>query len=252
MKRWQLIAIAIAVYLIFVITTLPAQFGLWLVEIPKGLHVSGVSGSLWSGQAASVSWKGQTIDELSWKTNVTALLTGSLELYLVGGQNVSSDIEVKGTLGRGSSGWYAQELQFSVPATLAASAMSSPMPVELGGWIEGNIKQAQQGSPWCDVLDAQVEWTKASVEGMSLPAPLDLDDTMARLSCNNGSLVADISDKGQVLGLAVQGVLDDKQYHLEGHMAPGSLFPDNFKQALSFFANPVGQGRYQIELSGDL
>ena len=233
MMRW--IALAVLFYLALLVIKLPAQFILALVDPPKPLQISGVDGTIWKGQAHSASWQGHNLDQLSWQLSATALLTGKLELQINAGDK-RSDIQFNGIVGMNASGGFARDLFFEFPAAMVKEFY--PLPVELNGRLKGLITEASQGTPWCETLDGQINWLEPAINSKAFGQNLTLDQTQAKLRCEDGNLAADITDEGQVLGLNVSASLSANDYLLTGEMKPGDQFPSQFKQGLMFFASP--------------
>jgi len=73
--RWWLAGIIL--YLIFLLATLPAGYATaWLQKRVPQLQLSGVNGSLWSGSAREVAWRGQEWGNLHWGFDWSALFSG--------------------------------------------------------------------------------------------------------------------------------------------------------------------------------
>lgn len=245
MIRW--IVLGVMAYLVLVLVQLPASFVMTLVETPKPLQVSGVSGTIWSGKAHTLSWEKVELDQVEWQLDPLALLTGTAKLDVSAGDR-RTPISLSGTVGASLEGVFAEDLVFELPASLIQDFY--PLPAELKGRIKGSIQQASQGKPWCGTLKGKLTWHSPEVTIKALGQSLKLDDTQAKLSCDKGNLVADISDEGRVLGLAVNASLSAKGYLLSGEMKPGPEFPPQFKQGLNFIASPLSGGRYKIEMDG--
>ncbi|MBW8191266.1 type II secretion system protein N [Neiella marina] len=250
MKRWWLIAGAVVLYLIFVVVSLPAKFGLWFVPAPQNVHVGGVSGTVWQGHIQVIHWQGKIIKDLHWDMNVAALFGGSVELDLTAGQDMTSDIAISGVAGTSFSGWYVENLTFSLPASIAAELSPMPIQVELQGQVDGTIEHASQGVPWCSELAGDVVWRNPAVAAAALGRPLQLDETRAKLSCADGDLVAAVEDDKRVLGLALTAQVGQQEFSVSGTMEPGPGFPQGYIQALMFVATPQGGNSYKIEFDG--
>lgn len=78
MKRaWILTFLGVLAFLIFLVATLPAR--VLLDRIPN-LAATGVSGTLWSGSASSISVQGQPIGALDWTLQPLPLFLGRADL----------------------------------------------------------------------------------------------------------------------------------------------------------------------------
>jgi len=76
-KFW--ITLGIAFWLYFVVSSLPAVWGAYLLSRSGDIAMNGVSGTLWSGRAslASIRVKGvdHSLGQLTWKLNILSLFT---------------------------------------------------------------------------------------------------------------------------------------------------------------------------------
>ncbi len=79
-------AFAVISYVIFLITSLPASVAVSFVNnnpmLSRQLQLSAVSGTLWSGSAASVQISGINIGKLNWNLKLLPLLLGELSVYV--------------------------------------------------------------------------------------------------------------------------------------------------------------------------
>lgn len=79
--RWWLAGIVL--YLIFLLATLPAGYATaWLQKRVPELQLTGVSGSVWSGAAQEVVWRGQPWGYLHWIFDWSAPFRGHLGFHL--------------------------------------------------------------------------------------------------------------------------------------------------------------------------
>ena len=70
-KLW--ISLGVVLFLVFVLSNIPAIWGAWVLSRGTGLAMSGVTGSVWNGKAslASLQMCGQehSLGQLSWQLN---------------------------------------------------------------------------------------------------------------------------------------------------------------------------------------
>ena len=67
MSRNKLILIGVSSYLLFMLLLTPASWWLKLVAVPPQLQLGAVSGTLWQGQVAGLSYQQLQLDRLSWR-----------------------------------------------------------------------------------------------------------------------------------------------------------------------------------------
>jgi len=77
-QNTKAILIVIALYLFFLITTLPASVVLSAVNLPKNITLSSISGTIWSGNARQLHISGIALDSVSWELYPLNLLIGEL------------------------------------------------------------------------------------------------------------------------------------------------------------------------------
>lgn len=245
MIRWVILGVIF--YLSVLVVKLPAQFAFSFIELPKKAQVTGVDGTIWAGEIGSASYQGQTLEKIRWKLHPLALLTGKLELELEAGDRRSA-IQLSGTLGYGSSGAYGEGVLFEFPAALIKEFY--PVPATLQGQLKGVVQEISQGQPWCNSVVGRITWTNPVIYSKLIKQELALDTTRAQLGCDNGNLVATVTDDGKVLGLNAQATLMASEYLVTGELKPGRDFPEEFKQGLGFVASPMSGGRYKLDMDG--
>jgi len=176
---------SILLFIIFLVATIPARTALnWL---PESLPISmtGVSNSLWSGDAASVQIERQSVSSVSWTINPLWLFTGKLggslsvddpELIVKGGWRIGFDRT-----------FYFSDLTMKVPA----ERISQFIPTK-GLTLDGDLRldirdgyfHPEQGP---QEIDATAYWLKgaATLSGQSV-------------KLGNFTLEALSNDKGQI------------------------------------------------------
>jgi hypothetical protein len=84
MSRWSWVALGLGAYVAFTIAMFPAGAALrWFA--PSSIAFAGVSGTLWSGSAASSTVNGFTAEAVRWRLSAAALFLG----------RVSADVEAR-------------------------------------------------------------------------------------------------------------------------------------------------------------
>ncbi|MGD8236883.1 MAG: type II secretion system protein N [Chromatiales bacterium] len=79
MRPTHLVAIAIATYLLFLVTRFPAQFAyVFLQDRLPGLTLGELDGTVWQGTARSVVYNGIYAGSLDWNTRPLRMLLGEL------------------------------------------------------------------------------------------------------------------------------------------------------------------------------
>lgn len=248
-QRILMAALFLAAYLVFLLTMLPASLVVRYLPLPPNqLRLEGVSGTLWSGQAARLQYASESLSQLRWELNGWSLLRLAPEVSLRVGER-------GGLNGQGVIGWngaaFGRDITLNVPAPwlLARLPVRLPFPLAATGQVQLKVDQFAQGTPWCDELYGNLYWYGAEAD---TPAgKLVLGDPEVKLTCLDSRLVAELkqaSEAGQVQGkLELQ---PSRQYLFQGNFKPGPALPDQMKQGLSFLGQPDGQGRFPLRHQG--
>jgi general secretion pathway protein N len=248
MKRvWPLVVLGIVSFLVFAIWTLPASVLLrWL---PPNVHVDGVHGSAWRGNAAVVEVGSAMLGEARWTLHPLALFIG----------HVKADVNVKRLDGFAQGVVTASAKQIKL-TDLSASLPLAALPPEIvpGGWM-GTVNlrlsslQLEQG--WPTALTGTVEVlqltgparnpTNIGSYKVAFPAP--------NASADATTLVGAITDVGGPM--QITGTLQlksDRTYLIDGLIAARPDAPRDVSNALQFLGPPDAQGRRPFSLSGSL
>lgn len=239
--RW--IILGLIIFLFFVVSRIPAEWGAWLMTRQPGLALSGISGSLWKGQAnlASLNIQGQsmTLGKLQWDLQLASLLKLNPCVKLsVTGQAQSFNGVVCSSLGGVIS---VKDADANLPASLVQSRL--PFPVT--GQISAHITQLElRGNVLLD-LAGNLSWSNAQVQNLVAWVPLGTFATEFTDNDNNG-IKAKIFDLDSELDVA----LDLELKAPSGGTASGQLkLPQTFidKYRLSDFLAFIGPQSGQEE-----
>ena len=250
--RWS--GLGLMIFIGVLLALLPAATVLHFIPLPKDISITGVSGSIWQGRAASLTLQRYTAYQLEWQLAVVPLLKGELQVTVSAGQNPQSQLQLDGMLrARSASQWQAEQVKFSFPVALIASYQALPFQMKLQGRLRGYIAEAKPAVPWCQALDADLVWQQASIASRYLKPALELKEVEAKLSCAEGDLLATIRDPQQVLGMDLSLRLDQqKQLFANGVLSPAGELPKSVKQGLQFFAQPQKDGSYRVQFDTQL
>lgn len=242
------VLICIALYLVFLVCLMPAK---WVTQfIPKnsGIELTGVSGTIWGGQAQQVMIRGEHVDKLQWQLKPWALFTARLAADVKFGQG-NRGLLGHGELAYGFSGAELTDFNLSLPVARVIKYLPLPMPVEAQGLLDLSIKSAQQGQPFCQQLDGFLFWTDASV---STPmGAVILGDPKVKLECDEkGGLAAILDQESDHLTISMKSWLpNQQQYRVEGEIKGGPALAPAISQALDWIGPQQENGSYRISLS---
>jgi len=179
-SRW--IIFGILLFTLFALTRVPAEWGAWLLTRQPGLAMSGISGSLWKGQAnvASLSVEGKTytLGKLQWDLQLMSLLKLAPCIKLnIAGQTQSFN----GSVCRLRSGAIALE---DADVVMLASLAQSKIPVPVSGNISAHFSELQLDGNVLLKLAGNLNWTNAQASNDVQWIPL-------------GSFAAEFTDDGK-------------------------------------------------------
>lgn len=253
MPRYRLAILGIAAYLLFLLTLFPASTA-WSWFSPKGspLQLQGISGSVWQGDAAAASWRGQSIGTLHWDLKLLPLFLGKLgagfslqsaQGYLQG--------EARAPLGFGSVQLSGLKGQFPL-AEIMPLMPRMPIPVGLAGTASLDISQLQVDlGTLAAHAEGRLNWHGAEVLS---PQAFKMGNLQADLTTDDkGVLAAQLKDIGGPLKLDGQFQLrPDRSYSLSGTVAAADGAEASLQQALAWLGQADAGGKHRLNLNGRL
>lgn len=251
-NRYAWIALGVGAYLAFALSLLPAAAAYRMVA-PEALRLSGIEGTVWSGSAALGSAGGFPLHDVEWNLDAWPLLigraSGRLSARLSDGF-LQSDVTASGNR------VVLEDLQSSSSvATLRAF-------VPLEG-VEGLISVSMER------LELEDEWPVQAVGvariaelaapplmptgGSSEPIPLG-NYEITFVESDAPGIAATVRDTGGPLAVNGRLTLDpERNYALEGGVAPREDAPQELVQALQFMTGePGADGMRPFSLTGSL
>ncbi|MGH1486804.1 MAG: type II secretion system protein N [Cellvibrionaceae bacterium] len=258
LKKRYWLTIALLVTLFLVLRAIPASWVIYGVQqAAPGFQVSGVSGSLWNGQASYTQWvdRGHTfpLGELQWGLQGLSLLA----LHpCINFSTKTPDQSIKGQACYGVLGG-AATLK-NVDASLPIANVSPYFNVDLEGNVDAYIKQAVwQKSQQLGDTDANLLWQRAALYNGN--QWISLGDIQAQANDDgNGGLVSQWNsvDSAQArppvnldLNTVVTQLASNKpSLQVSGTIRPG-LGADGLQPILQFIGEPLGDGSYRIEIN---
>lgn len=241
-----------AVFLASLIVHIPAALVLSQAPLPPALKISGVSGTLWAGQADSVRWQNLNLGAVEWSLNVSSLLTGELEAHTRFGRGSDLGLSGKGIIGYSLSGQaYAQNLMMSLPADTLLPLMKVPVPVSLDGQLELTLKSFEYAEPYCRSATGSLAWSNGNL--ISPVGELSPGPVIAQLQCQDNQIKAQGQQQNGQLSAQFSASLNaSRSYQAQGWFKPGAEFPQSLIPSLQWMPAPDNQGRYAFRYQGRL
>lgn len=242
--RARLIAAGLATLVLGLIIFFPARVAYqWFA--PPELSLSGISGSLWRGQANRARAGGIYLQDLSWRLQPLALFRGQIG-YAV--EAVPSSGFVDTSVGFGVTGAIQlTDLRGSLP--LQPLEQLTRMPGLRGSMnlqferlvIENGVPVAADGELEVANLVAPKIF-RGDVGGYRLEFFTQNSGVMASVEDTNG-----VVDLAGSLEIAPQGT-----YQFIGLTAPKATTPPRLRQQMQFLGTANERGQYEVRLEGEL
>ncbi len=245
------VLLGLLAYVGFVVATFPAERALVLLkqQAPaqtKSLRATGISGSVWSGQAGVLEFQGQRVDKLHWQLKPWTLVTGALAL----------DLQLTGKEMNGNAGLSLSPdgsvLFSAVDLRLPADRVSSllNLPVDLGGRFSLQLDEAQLQGDKLQSISGELDWQRAAV---IKPLAQSLGEYHATLSTDDKGIQAVVKDKGGPLQLAGQATLNpDGRYRFDGTVLVRDTQQTMLVQGVRALGRPASDGRVPLKYNGKL
>jgi general secretion pathway protein N len=251
-KPLWLIAAGLAALLAFAISTLPptvfagraARYGITAVSW---------SGSIWSGTATGLAWRGASLGELRWRIAPLTLLRGRLGAHV---QLVRPDGHVEADIMAGFGG----DVLLTDTTVDLPVAVLSDLPVGLPkGWrgqLQASFAELKLEKGW----PASVQGT-IDMDTLIAPPPRNtsigsyhaiLPDPQAQAGTAPG-ISARVKDKEGPFAVDGRVTLSpDRSFLLEGTLAPRGDTPPALRRSLELLGPADAAGRRPISVSGTL
>ncbi len=235
----------LAVWLVMVLTAVPASWGAWLLQAAAPLQIGQVSGSFWSGRAASAALEleGEVLPlgTLQWRLRPLSLL------WLQPCVDFKTALQRQQFSGRGCAGptgWRLDDGEFSGAAALAGLWSRD---LEIDGDISVQIQSARGGAGGVDAIDGNANWRGARFQyGGNW---MNLGSYAAKLKQDgNGGVDAEVFDLDGPIELRM--LVNLKQnLSFSGTIKPRDGAPALLSQALPLVGERNGDGGYQVSWS---
>jgi hypothetical protein len=251
MSRWSWWALGAGAYVAFTLATFPAGTALrWLA--PPGLAAAGVTGTLWSGAAASCSVNGFTVESLRWRVRPLPLLLGRVTAEI---DARIPDGFVSGVVTASRSAVRFSDLR----GATSLPALAGMLPIKgMRGQASADIAELALEDGWPTTVVGQLKL--AGLETLPLipdgsGSLLALGDyTVTFRPAPPGALAAEFVDNGGPLEVSGSLNMDDtRNYTLDALIEPRAGAPEALVEGLKVMtAEPDAEGRRRLSLTGSL
>ncbi|SHI20584.1 type II secretion system protein N [Ferrimonas marina] len=240
--------VGLAVYLLFLLVTLPMAWVWKLAPVPSGVELNGLQGSVWKGQAAQLKVADRTLEQLSWELYPSRLLMGQAALsFRVDG----TDVQGQGDVRYGLGGLDAEGLRFSAPIGWLVGDARLPLRTQLAGNVTLNLSRLEQGEPWCEQLNGRLLVDALDVRNQFGHYPLG--NMAGSLGCQQGNVQLLLDGAENQIGVEGQALLlANNQVEVDALIRETDNQPQDLRQALQFLGKPNADGAYPITYNGAL
>jgi general secretion pathway protein N len=238
-------SLCLVVYFVFLIVKLPAVQVLSLIQLPKGVSVSGVSGTIWNGYSQRIQVNGLPISKVNWSLSVFPLLVGEISADIEAGNIRDIDeISANGYVSFAGQRLQVENLLAYIPTNLVISLLPLPIPVKADGRFKVELEEMDY-EVGCQKLTGKGQWLNANFT--STTGIIDLGNFNAELGCENSNVIVDIKQPNR-FGLAAKATIPaDMKFKILGRFKPEANLPKEVHQAAQFFGNPDSEGYYPIK-----
>ena len=251
-KFGWLIILGLLAGLVFAIATLPATVLSSYLQ-RAGLEATALSGTIWSGRADGLGWRGSPLGNASWRVAAPQLLRG----------RVAGDVELArpdGSVSSRFSASFGGELRFeAMRVDLPVEALGA-LPVGLPkGWrgrVSADLAELVLSDGWPTVLRGTLD-----MQGLVAPPPRNapvgsfnvvLPDP-AGPAGEADALTGRVSDKDGPFSVDARLTLSrDRSFLLEGTLAPRGSVPPGLERSLQLLGPADANGRRPFSVSGTL
>lgn len=247
MNAWRIGAIGIAAYLLILLATFPVTRVTGRIEQRlDGLLLRGVSGSLWSGQAARVIYQGQDAGVMRWQLRPLRLFTGNIEYRIEllnerGGGSGLLDLSFGGRV-------HGRDLDLQLPPAGLINRFS-PIAVVTGGALALQLQHFELPGTLPTGIQGTLRWQGAR---LSSPMELELGDLAMDLASVDDDLVATVVEGG-MLGLSGNLSLQTGgSYAVDLQLHPSSASGAEVRGVLDTLMRRLPDGGYQLVTTGSL
>lgn len=227
---------------IALVVTFPARIAYHWASSPL-LAMSGISGTVWSGEAREFSTNGIYLRDLEWRAKPLKLLSGNIA-YTISGSPVS--------------GFFQSDIAIGLDGTTTLTNLNAALPLQM---MEAAAKvPGLRGQASLQFERVRLEKGRAAaMDGMVTIADLvvpivyrgSLGGYKAEFFTQNNGVMASVEDTDGVVDLAGSlHIKPDATYAFLGQVVAKSNTPDAVRQQMRFLGPANERGQQEIRLEG--
>ncbi|MGD8175127.1 type II secretion system protein N [Marinimicrobium sp. ARAG 43.8] len=245
--RWIVLLALFTV--LFAITRIPATWAAHFMTQGSTLGLSGVTGTVWSGQARMASVRIDSNDyslgALRWELNPWSVLT------LRPCADVAADLEAQRIEGRVCAGLGGAVTVTDTSIDAPASLVQAGVPVPVDGLLAANIQRLRMNQGQLVELSGNLSWTNARIQVQERWVSLGSYAAEARYDPEPEALIADVFDLDAPVDIDVEARLPlAGGIFLNGELTLSDAFSDSLqaREWLPMVLEHRGSNRYRVNL----
>lgn len=251
MSKWKLIAVGAALFVVFLVATLPARVAYALVKqklAPDAtLVLSNIQGTVWSGRAGPALLGTQRLDSLQWDISAIALLIGRVQARV---DFRNGDSFGSANIARGFTGKiYARDIEARIDLQ-RMKLFAQVLPLGMQGALLLHLTEFDLDRRSIVSAAGTMAWDNAVT---SVPTRVELGNLRIVFGSEGDSVKATLSDGGGPL--QADGVLliaRDGNYKFTGNFAVRDVNQPMLAQGLQFLGRPGPDGKVNASNNGHL
>ena len=251
MRKWQMVALAVAVYLVFLIVTIPAPLAYGILKKKlapeKPLMLGSVSGTLWSGRAAPAVIGGQRVDSLTWTIQPLALLIGRVQANVEFryGESYGKAVVARGFTGK----IYAKDIEARI-GLQRMHLLPQLLPLGMEGSLLLNMKELSIDRRSIVNAEGVLAWDSAVI---TVPTRTEFGNLRVTVTTGNDGVKGTLVDGGgplQAEGLV--NITREGNYKFTGAFAARDPNQRMLVQGLQMVGRQGPDGKVSIATNGAL
>ncbi|MEJ2060693.1 MAG: type II secretion system protein N [Gammaproteobacteria bacterium] len=234
--------LGLSAYVLFLLITLPAAL-VMPKRLPGGAQLQGVNGSIWTGQADGLVWRGQNLGRVEWRFAPFALLRARLGVrFKLKGPELQAS-------GEFLQPWFSKRPEFSGLDLDMDTALSGrlDLPLRIDGDLRAHFEYASWPADGAPNVTGTAQWTDAVAKN---PVALRLGAVQADFQPGNAGQGVKLTLQGGDLSGQGSANVDAKaNYKLDMNLAAHTA---EARELLGLMGHSDARDSLRIDRSGDL
>lgn len=248
MKNTSLLVLAsILTFMFFLVAKMPANQVISRVTLPENISVTGVSGTLWNGNATQLLYNGLQVLDVNWHLDFLPLLIGRASLSIDAGSTRNPEsIAFNGEVALSRNHLSINDGTLFAPAPLLLAQVQLPLPVSAKGRVKVEIDALEYANEGCETLMGKGFWLNGEVAG--LQEQIALGNFEATLYCDNGPVEVTTNPENSLNMASTVTIHHNGKFALTGKFKPEDSLSKEVHGAARNFFEVDNEGFYSIDL----